>query len=253
MTYKILAYNFMMALNYVGTSGYFYLHWKRVFYPEDLPSKGYLNYYVEYFDTLELNSTFYHIPKVTTVKNWRRTLPEGFVLSIKANKLITHVKRLKDTRKSIEEFTDLVLTLDEKLGVILYQLPPSLKVNLNLLEDFLSALAKYKVKTAVEFRHRSWLSEEVFRMLKEGNVAVCISDGPGFPYTEEATADFVYIRLHGRNALYASEYKEEELIKIEKMIKGFNKKRLSSYVYFNNDFEGFAVKNALTLKKLLQK
>jgi uncharacterized protein YecE (DUF72 family) len=242
----------MEIKNFIGTSGYYYFHWKGIFYPEDLSSTKFLKYYTQYFDTLELNSTFYHIPKESTIKQWKNNVPEKFIISIKANKNITHIKRLKNAETEINEFMRKIALLQEKLGVILFQLPPSLKKDLTILKDFINLLNTGKMKFAIEFRHDSWLDDSVYEVLKEKNIAFCISDSPYYPFAEEITADFTYIRFHGHESLYASNYSNADLKSYAEKIKKWNGKGISSFCYFNNDFGGFAVKNALYLRELVK-
>jgi uncharacterized protein YecE (DUF72 family) len=238
--------------NFIGTSGYYYEHWKGVFYPEGLASHEFLKYYLQFFDSLELNSTFYHIPKASTITKWQKDLPEGFALSIKANRVMTHIKRLKNIGEDLKKFMAITAPLKEKLGVILFQLPPSLKMDIALLNEFALLLKGYDSKFSIEFRHSSWVTDEVYKILQENNIAFCISDGPGYPYAEILTADFAYIRLHGHEALYSSSYSGSALKGYAEKINKFNAVQVPCYVYFNNDFGGFAVQNALTLKKFLK-
>ncbi len=237
--------------NFIGTSGFSYNHWQGVFYPDGLSKSKWLEFYSENFDTVELNSTFYHLPKENTIKGWLRRTPENFIFSVKASKFITHVKKLKDAKESLNLFLQRAALFKNKLGAILLQLPPSLKKDTILLKDFLSILDK-KYKYTIEFRNETWLSEDIFRILEEFNVAFCISDTPKYPYAEIVTADFTYIRLHGHTALYASEYTEKELKHYANLIKKWNLNGIYAFVYFDNDFEGYAVKNAKRLKELLK-
>ncbi len=242
----------MKAKNFIGTSGFSYSHWKGIFYPEDLPSSKFLEFYAENFDTVEMNSTFYHTPRDTTIQNWVKKTPVNFVFSVKASKFITHIKRLKDAKESVEKFLQKAELFGDKLGVILFQLPPSLKKDTALLSEFIEDLDKSK-KYTIEFRHKSWLSDEVYDILKKNNIAFCISDTPRYPYAEVITANFSYVRLHGHTQLYASEYTQEQLEHYAEFIMRNNKKGISFYVYFDNDFYGHAVKNARELKDLVQK
>jgi uncharacterized protein YecE (DUF72 family) len=241
----------MKVKNFIGTSGFSYSHWRSIFYPETLKSADFLRFYSGYFNTVEMNSTFYHTPRDSTIEKWVRTTPENFVFSVKASKFITHVKRLKDTRDSLSLFLQKAELFGKKLGVILFQLPPSLKKDLVLLKNFLDLLPKDKL-FAMEFRHKSWLDEEVYSLLKDYNVAFCISDTPRYPYAEVITANFSYVRLHGHEILYASSYTEEQLSYYADLIKRWNKNGVGFFVYFDNDFYGNAVKNALELKKLIE-
>ncbi len=236
--------------NFIGTSGFSYRHWKGVFYPEELSQKKWLEFYTKSFNTLELNSTFYHLPKESTVKNWVKRTPNDFVFSVKASRFITHMKKLKDAQESIQLFMQRASLFMDKLGVILFQLPPSMKKDAALLKDFLLLLDKDK-RYAFEFRHKSWISDDIYSILKEYNVAFCISDTPEYPYAEVITANFSYIRLHGHTVLYASNYTEEQLRRYAYLVNQWNKNGIFAYIYFDNDFSGYAVKNALQLKKMI--
>ncbi len=240
------------GVTFVGTSGYFYDHWRGVFYPEDLPASKFCDYYFSSFRTLELNSTFYHTPKDETLKKWYSFLKAGQLLSIKANRNITHFKKLKNAGTEVEELLMKASILKEKLGVILFQLPPSLKYDLDLLFEFLYRIDTNVFRVAFEFRHRSWLCTELYKALGAKRAAFCISDGRNIPYAEEVTADFAYFRFHGRDVLYASDYSEEELMKYARLMKDLNKRGVACFAYFNNDFGGFAVKNARQLISMLK-
>lgn len=237
---------------FVGTSGYFYPHWKGVFYPEDMPSKEFLKHYIKYFNTLELNSSFYHLPKESTFKNWYRTLPSGFLLSIKANRIITHLKKLRDVENETKNFLLLCSVLREKLGAILFQLPPSLKYNEEVLNGFLAIFKKDEFRIAVEFRNKSWLIPEVFEDLRKKNIAVSTSHGAGIPYTDEITSNFAYFRMHGPTAIYSSGYSKKDLIALKEKLNKLKEKNILCFVYFNNDFGGFAVKDGLLLIDMLK-
>ncbi|MGB9855316.1 MAG: DUF72 domain-containing protein [Caldisericum exile] len=236
--------------NFIGTSGYYYQGWIGEFYPEGMNSKDFFEYYERFFNTVELNSTFYHMPRKNTMKSLKRKLKEDFLVSVKLNRTITHVKRLKDVKDLLQMFFESVLELEKNLGVVLVQLPPSLKRNDELLYSFIEILPK-NVKFAIEFRHKTWLDDNVFQILRNNNIAFVITHGDNYPLYKIDTANFAYIRLHGPKELYASSYSSEELKEWANHIRSLNKKGLSAFVYFNNDFYCYAVKNALTLKKLL--
>ncbi len=228
----------------IGTSGFYYEHWKGVFYPEDLPKSRFFEYYCRYFDTVELNSTFYHLPKAKTIEHWRSKSPDGFLFALKAYRAITHYKRLVDVEDELYRFLHLVKPLRPKLGPILFQLPPSLHKDLNVLESFLHLLPP-SYRFAVEFRHRSWYEEEIFDLLRKFGVALCIHDFGKKQTPLEVTSDFVYIRFHGPSGRYRGSYDDEVLREWAKKIVAFER---DVFCYFNNDYEGNAVKNAFTLK-----
>jgi len=234
----------------VGTSGWNYPHWRGAFYPEGLPSSKWLEYYARNFDTVEINATFYGRPKPSTFKKWYQTTPSHFLFAVKASRYITHIKRLKGVEESLHRLYQDLAPLGEKLGVILFQLPPNLTFEKQRLGDFL-ALLDPSIPTAMEVRHQSFHTREFFRLLEKHQVAFCISDTAGkYPsLAYEITADFTYIRLHGSRALYASCYTREELETWARRISSWGVK---TFVYFDNDAHAYAPQNALELKNILQ-
>ncbi len=240
----------------IGTSGYNYPHWGNgVFYPSELPEKRWLEFYSEYFNTVELNVTFYRLPTKKIFEGWYKRTPKHFIFAIKGSRFITHIKRLKDCGQSLELFLDRACCLREKLGVILWQLPPRFKVNKERFKEFSTLLSKVpiskKISYAFEFRDESWFCREIFNTLKDFNFSLCISHGSGLPMKESITSNVIYIRLHGGEILYGSNYSEDELMQWAEKIKSWNDKGKTIFVYFNNDAYGFAVKNAMRLKKIL--
>ena len=254
---------------YIGTSGWVYSHWVGKFYPENLPSKDRLKYFAKYFDTAEVNYSFYHLPRPTTFLKWYQETPKGFLFSVKASRFITHIKRLKNVKDPWQQFFENAKNLKEKLGPILFQFPPSFKAekeNIQRLRNFLKLLSNYQLATihyslptthyklryAFEFRHKTWLDEETYKLLEKYNAALVIADSSRYPKAEVVTTDFVYIRMHGPAELFASKYSDKALENLAKKIKKWQKEKRDVFVYFNNDFHGFAIENALFLKKLLK-
>ncbi len=232
----------------IGTSGWSYKHWRGVFYPENLPHAEWFGFYLGCFDTVELNASFYRLPGFGNFDTWRKNSPPGFLWSVKANRYITHIRRLRDARNSLRQFYDAVAGLREKLGVVLFQLPPSLRFDEELLAEFLN-LQPEEYRVAFEFRDPSWLCERAYELLRTKNAALCISDTAGrFPYTETVTADFIYVRLHGSQVLYGSSYTEDELRTWRDKINIWQR---NTFVYFDNDYQGYAVRNASRLRELL--
>ena len=236
---------------YIGTSGWSYEHWRGLFYLEKLPSHKRLAYYCEHFKTVEINVTFYRQPQNATFDSWRLNTPEGFLFSVKASRFITHIKRLRGVAEPLGKFLGGALRLKEKLGVILVQLPPGLKKDLSLLDDFLSLLPG-GVRSTVEFRNRDWMADDTYEVLANHNAAFCIYDMPGLQTPVMATADFAYVRFHGGSELYASCYSDEELVGWAKKLSGLAANLKTVYIYFNNDAGGYAVSNALTLRGYLE-
>jgi uncharacterized protein YecE (DUF72 family) len=238
------------AKYYIGTSGWVYPHWRGAFYPHDLPQTKWLGFYAQHFDTVELNNTFYHLPKEKTFDNWHTKAPESFRYAVKASRFITHIKKLNDVGEPLQSFLDRACRLKEKLGPILYQLPPSMHRNDERLEGFLSLLPQ-GINHTIEFRHESWLDDKVFDILRRYKTGLCVFDMPGFQCPLIATASFAYIRFHGSSGLYSSCYSDDEMESWAGRIIDVAKKLDVVYIYFNNDAEGFAIRNAQTLRDKL--
>ncbi len=233
----------------IGTSGWTYPHWKKIFYPVNWPKSKWLEYYAQHFDTVEVNATFYRLPKLKTFENWKSRTPDHFLWALKASKYITHTKGLKEPEEPLERFYSVAAGLKEKLGPILFQLPPRLSFDENEFRNFCQSLNP-SYQHALEVRHHSWISDRLFGILRKHNIAFCIADTAGrYPFHEVVTADFVYIRLHGSQKLYASDYSGEEL---QTWAQKINKWGKDTYLYFDNDFGGYAVKNAKRLKEILK-
>jgi uncharacterized protein YecE (DUF72 family) len=234
---------------HIGTSGWSYDHWQHVFYPEDCRRSQWLAFYTGHFTTVELNASFYRLPTVGTFENWRLTTPAHFIWAVKASRYITHIKRLHDPADSLARFFEAVRLLQEKLGPVLFQLPPTLAFDENRAREFFSALAVYAHRCALEVRHASWLEDRPLTMLSDFNIALCISDTAGrHPYCDALTADFAYVRLHGSRHLYGSNYFEDELVAWAEKIRTWSRE---TFVYFDNDFRGYAPRNALRMKEIL--
>jgi len=234
---------------YVGTSGWHYDHWRGDFYPADLPRPRWLEHYAKTFDTVELNASFYRLPTEKAFAKWRESVPPGFRYAVKASRFITHIKRLRNVEDELKLFLNRVGLLQDRLGPVLYQLPPGLKRDDGLLEAFLKLLPK-GLQHAFEFRNREWLDEGVFDLMRRYGACFCVFDMPGLTTPVVATASFAYVRFHGSTALYYSNYGDEELSEWAERIKGLAGVDMV-YVYFNNDAGGYAVRNALTLRRML--
>jgi len=245
-----------MAKIFIGTSGYIYSHWEDgIFYPTGWPKSEKLEYYSKHFDTVELNNTFYRLPGEKTFESWYKRTPKNFIFALKAWRFITHIKKLKDCKGLFEIFLKRALILKEKLGPILFQTPPFLKANFQVLEDFCQIVKKSSPKNlrfAFEFRNESWCNEEIYKILKEKNCAWVIVDSPSWPKEYQVTADFVYVRMHGSKILFGSKYTKKELKDLAEKIKKWKKQNLDVYVYFNNDAYGYAVEDAKELLKLCE-
>jgi len=229
----------------IGTSGFSYGHWRGVFYPPGVPRTRWLDYYAERFPTVELNVTFYRLPSEKAVLSWRRRAPEGFIYAAKLSRLITHLRRLHDADNELALFLSRVRLLGEHLGPILIQLPPNLKRDVELLDAFL-AKCDPSLRWAVEFRDPSWFTDAVYAVLHRHGAALCIHDYlPNHPL--RVTAPFVYLRFHGIDHLYSGDYPDDVLRVWADRLRNWAAHGLDGYAYFNNDVEGYAIKNARTL------
>ncbi|MFQ5963028.1 MAG: DUF72 domain-containing protein [Candidatus Scalinduaceae bacterium] len=236
---------------YIGTSGWSYDHWGKVFYPQGMSKEERLRYYTRFFNTVEINNTFYHLPTIKAFEGWRESNSKGFIFSLKASRFITHMKKLKEPKESLGLFLKRAKILKDKLGPILFQLPPHWKCNVDRLMCFLSVLPP-SLMHVFEFRDESWFNNNVYALLEEKNASLCIYHMPGFLSPIKITADFVYMRFHGTESLYGGKYSKSELVRWRDMIKEFAKKGLDVYAYFNNDAYGYAIENALELKRMLK-
>ncbi len=235
----------------VGCSGYHYEHWRGPFYPEYLDERAYLDYYSKRFNTVELNVTFYRLPEREAFVKWYSDTPEGFIFSLKGSRFITHIKKLKSFEEPLEVFFSRASLLKEKLGPILWQLPPNLSYNRERFKAFLEGIKRYNAKNVFEFRNSSWIKKEVFQILEKEGCAICMADWPEFLKDLPVTADFVYMRRHGHGT-YSSSYSTEELKDDARLINTFLKQKKDVYIYFNNDANGYAPLNALELLSLLK-
>jgi uncharacterized protein YecE (DUF72 family) len=236
---------------HIGTSGWHYDDWRGRFYPDKLPKTQWLEFYARHFSTLELNNTFYHLPSENAFQNWYNSSPSDFTFAVKASRYITHIKRLKDCGEEVNKFTSRAVLLKEKLGPLLYQLPPGLHRDDDKLKEFLKVLPSGG-KHVIEFRHESWFVEEVYEILRQHEVGFCIYDMPKLTSPIIATTDFAYIRFHGSDSLYSSCYTDKEMADWAKKIKRLAKNLESVYIYFNNDVAGYALENARTLRSYLE-
>lgn len=234
---------------HIGTSGWNYDHWRGIFYPESCPKTKWLDFYAGRFDTVEVNATFYRLPKSSTFENWRLRTPDTFVWSVKASRYVTHILRLNNPIDALKRFFDGVGFLREKCGPILFQLPPSLIFDARIADLFFQCIQDYEYRFVLEVRHASWLDGEALALMSRYNWALCLSDTAGrYPYSETQTASFMYVRLHGSRQLYASNYTEEELQTWAEKIRSWKRE---TYVYFDNDACGYAATNAQRLKEIL--
>lgn len=237
----------MSVLN-IGTSGWHYSHWRGPFYPEHTAAAEMLPYYCRHFKTVEINNSFYRLPSAKTLADWRKTVPASFRFSVKASRYITHMKKLKDFQGPLETFLERIGVLQDRLGPILFQLPPRWSFNLKRLRAFVAGLPP-AFRFVMEFRDVSWYDRRALDILAEHGVALCIHDMAGSAAPREITAEFVYIRFHGPQK-YGGSYAEHALSGWAGAFSSWIRQGKDIYAYFNNDAEGHAVRNALALKRM---
>jgi uncharacterized protein YecE (DUF72 family) len=240
---------------HIGTSGWSYGSWRESFYPAGLKSAEFLTYYGQTFSCTEVNSSFYHLPRTTTVEGWAKKVSRQFKFCPKMSRYITHIKRLKEPEEPLEKFMDLFKIIKKSLGPILIQLPPSLKFDIKTIADFYHILqneyADYRF--AVEGRHESWLSRESLKLMENHNIAFVISQsGVGFPYAEKVTAKHIYLRFHGPGELFKSRYTTAMLEYYANKIIAWKRADHDIWVFFNNTYYIDGVENALELMQIIE-
>jgi uncharacterized protein YecE (DUF72 family) len=241
-----------MARILIGTSGWHYDSWRGPFFPKGLPQKHQLQFYASQFPTTELNGVFYRTPTEAVVRSWEEQTGRNFVFAWKASRFITHWKRLSEnSENSLALLEDRLSLLDGKAGPILFQLPPNFSANAERLAAFLDMLKK-KRRYSFEFRHPSWYSPPIFRLLSRHNVSLCISDHHDAPSPWKRTADFVYVRGHGPGGRYRGHYRGATLTGWAERIRSWKKQGCDVYIYFDNDQKSAAPADALKLQRLLQ-
>lgn len=233
---------------WIGTSGYQYDHWKTVFYPPDLPKSRWFEHYQSHFSTVEINNTFYNLPKPETFADWRDRTPEGFCYALKMSRYATHIKRLKDGESTLATFFEHAEPLGDRIGPLLVQLPPKWKANPERLDAFLAA-APDDYRWVVEFRDPDWFRDEVYAVLRKHQAALCLHDMIE-DHPAEITAPWVYLRFHGDH--YAGSYSQEALRGWAGKIARWLGQGLDVYAYFNNDAEGHAIANAMDLRHKIE-
>ena len=235
---------------YIGTSGWCYDSWNGKFYPETIRGPDRLKFYAGKFNTVEINSSFYHLPRAETFKGWAVKTPDDFRFTVKASRYITHVKRLKECGDAVGKLIDSASNLGGKMALLLFQMPANLIKEKERFISFLKILPE-KYRYVFEFRHESWFSDDIYKLLNQYKCGIVISSSPEFPFHEIVTGGICYVRLHGSSSLYRSRYSDSELKELADMIRKNIGNNLLSFIYFNNDAHGYAVENALTLQKIL--
>lgn len=238
---------------HIGTSGWDYSHWKGPFYPKDCAHEERFRFYTRHLSTVEINRSFYKLPDRSTFAGWRDDVPKRFVFALKASRYLTHMKKLKDPRAPLRKFLRRVEVLRDRLGPILFQLPPRWKCNPERLRAFLEALPD-KHRYAFEFRNSSWFQDEVYDLLAESDAAFCIFELAGKKSPRKVTTDLVYVRLHGpgRKA-YQGRYTPQALAGWARVIRRWRRQGKTVFCYFDNDQKGYAAQNAQQLQEMLAK
>ena len=235
---------------HVGCSGWVYRHWKGGFYPEGLPQKRWFDHYAAEFDTVEINASFYRLPLASTFHGWRDKAPPGFRYAVKVNRFITHMKKLLDCEEAVDQFIALARPLGDKLGPLLYQLPPSLHKNLERLDSFLSRLPS-DLEQVVEFRHESWYQDDVLALLDRHGVGFVAHDLVGLTSPRWASGRTAYVRFHGTGGKYRGRYSDDRMRDWAYWLSGQRAAGRSAWAYFNNDIGGDAIDDARNLKAIL--
>lgn len=245
---------------HLGCSGWYYNHWIQRFYPESLKKSDWLEYYAEHFNTVEINSTFYRFPTEKMLNVWYKKTPDNFLFTLKVNQLITHRKKFKDTQDLLTRFYKLSEILENKLGCLLFQIPPYISRNMEFLENLIDQLDSSK-KNVIEFRDSSWFNEEVYKVLRENQVEFCSVSAPDLPDDLITTSSLIYLRFHGTGDRTEDEtkdatqekyhhlYSEEELEDRVQKIKESAAREV--FCYFNNDYQANAVLNCEQLREML--
>lgn len=234
---------------HIGTSGWHYKHWMGNFYPSGIKPAGFLNHYLNYFGTVEINNSFYRLPSVETLSDWRESTPQDFIFAVKASRFITHMKKLKEPHQSFALFMDRVQALGEKLGPILFQLPPAWRFDEGRFGAFLEALPN-TYRYTFEFRDPSWYTDKAYELLQKHRCAFCIYEIEYHLSPLLVTTDFVYIRLHGPDKKYDGSYTDDVLAEWAGRCGIWLEEGKQVYVYFDNDMHGYAPINAHRLMEL---
>lgn len=232
-----------MVRAFVGTSGWMYRNWREGWYGK-VPMRRWLAFCAERFSSVEIDGTFYGSKPASVYAKWANETPPGFVFAVRGHRFVTHRKRLKDVRASVVRLCEEAQGLGDKLGPILWQTPPSMQCDLDRLKSFVDDLAACPAaRHALEFRHSSWFIPEVRKVLQDAGHAITVSDGEGIPLWKDVSADFTFVRLHGRPHRYYSNYEEPQLQAWTEWIKSQSVN--AAYVYFDNDAANFAPHNAV--------
>ena len=235
---------------HVGCSGFYYKHWKEIFYPKGVPQRKWFEFYCQHFNTLELNVTFYRFPVPAMLHKWYNTSPPHFTFSVKAPRLITHYKKMNDCASLLSDFYGIVDEgLKEKTGCVLFQFPPRFAYSGERLDKIINSLNN-AYPNVVEFRHDSWWNETVYKALKKNKISFSGMSHPDHPQTIITNTKLFYYRMHGISQLYKSLYSTEEIKELINTIQASNTVK-KAFVYFNNDIDGSAIKNAKEMNDII--
>ena len=229
--------------SWIGTSGFQYSEWKGNFYPEDLPTTKMLSFYAERFATSEINYTFHRIPAQKTIENWKTQTPGKFRFALKAPQKITHWAKLRDCANTVDYFCKVITELGERLGPVLFQLPPTFKKDADVLSSFLRELPS--MRAAFEFRHESWFDDEIFNLLRARNIALCIADTDALATPNKITADYGYLRLR------REDYTEGDVKRWSDFVREQKANWTDGFVYFKHEKSGIGPKLAREMIELL--
>ena len=235
----------------VGCSGWEYKHWRGDFYPVDIPKTRWFEYYAARFNTVEINNSFYRLPEVSTFAKWADRAPRDFLYAVKASRFLTHMKKLKEPEEPVDRLFSRMRPLRARLGPVLYQLPPNLKLDLVRLEHFLHVLPP-GVRHVVEFRDPSWYVPEVDAALEKFGATRCLHDMKGSATGRDRVGPFVYVRFHGPTGTYSGGYSADRLKRWAEWLRPEMAAGIGVYAYFNNDVGGHAPRDAVTLREMLE-
>jgi uncharacterized protein YecE (DUF72 family) len=238
----------------IGTSGWSYKHWDKIFYPEKLPAREHLPFFAQQFPTVEINYSYYQLPPRKTFVLWQRTAPDGFIFAVKGSRYLTHMRKLREPSEPLQRLMEAATGLGPKLGPLLFQFPRRWKLNLDRLVEFLEALRGYPGhRYTFEFRHQTWLVPPVYEALKASNCALCLPIGWGIPLDIQLTADWTYVRFHGGE--HTISFSDTELKPWAARLRAWGDEGVDSYSYFNNDTiengRAPAIDNARRLRDLI--
>ena len=235
---------------HIGCSGWAYKHWRGVLYPEGLPQTRWFARYAEEFVTVDIKNRFFRLPSCDTFQNWRDQAPPGFCYAVKANRFLTQAKKLKDCEEPLDRMMNAVRRLGDRLGPMLYQLPPSLRINLDRLRDFLE-IVPGDIANVFEFRDPSWYVPETYALLDRYGAGFCVHDMAGSASERIAVGPIAYVRFHGGEGKYWGRYSDQRLLGWTDWIVDQARQGRPVWCYFNNDIHGHAIDDARTLKSMV--